>query len=142
MWWNRRPSVAGEACSGAPCYVENPMIERLVITLRALGASPDEQIERFPNVVARPDELALDFDDAYLLLQQCQQLDLSAAQRDAVADVDRLLAQMTGPERRALWTEAALRRAPEWGRIRSAARTALRLLGFAGESPPRSTHAS
>jgi 4'-phosphopantetheinyl transferase EntD len=116
------------------------MIDRLLITLRALAASPDEQIERFPNVVATPDELALDFDDAYLLLQQCQQLELSAAQREAVGDVDHLLAQMTEPERRALWTEAAFRRAPEWERVRSAARTALRLLGYAAGPLSRSAY--
>lgn len=105
------------------------MIDRLLITLRALAASPDEQLERFPDLVAKPDELALDFDDAYRLLQQCQQLELSAAQRDAVAAVDRLLGQLSGPEHGMLWTEAALRRAPEWEQVRGAARAALRVLG-------------
>ena len=107
------------------------MIERLVIALRTLGGSADEQLARFPDFVAKPDELALDFDDAYLLLRQCQQLELSAAERDAVAAVDRLLERMTGPEHRILWTEAALRHAPEWERVRDAARAALRVLGYA-----------
>lgn len=107
------------------------MIERLLITLRALAASPGEQLERFPDLVAKPDELALDFDDAYRLLQQCRQLELSAAQRDAVAAVDHILDQMSGPEHGVLWTEAAVGSAPEWERVRGAARAALRALGYA-----------
>jgi hypothetical protein len=107
------------------------MIERLVIALRALGAPPDEQLEHVSSSDARTGKVALDFDDAYLLLQQCQQLELTTAQRDAVADVDRLLADLTGPDGSPLWTEAALRRAPEWESVRSAAREALRVLGYA-----------
>ncbi len=93
------------------------MIERLVMSLRALGGSADEQLARLPDFA--------DFDDAYLLLRQCQQLELSSAQRDAVAAVDRLLGEVIG-----LRTEAALRRAPEWERVREAARAALRELDY------------
>jgi hypothetical protein len=106
------------------------MIERLVIALHTLSGSADEQLARFPSLVAKPGEIALDFDDAYLLLRQCQQLELSRAQYDAVAAVDRLLSELTGPERRSLWTEEALRSAPEWERVRDAARAALRVLGY------------
>jgi hypothetical protein len=117
------------------------MIERLVIALRALGGSVDEQLARSPDFVTRPQELALDFDDAYLLLQQCQQLELSVAERDAVAAVDELLEQLRGPEHRGLWTAGAIRSAPEWKQVRKAARAALRTLGYAeGPAPPGLTH--
>ena len=113
------------------------MIERVVIALRALAAPAAEQLERFPDFVAKPDDLALDFDDAYLLLQQCQQLELSTAQLDAVAAVDRLLEHMSDSQRHALWTENALRSALEWQQVREAARAALRMLGYAeGPVPP------
>lgn len=113
------------------------MIERLIIALRALAGPVDEQLARFPNFVVKADELALDFADAHLLFEQCQQLEFTAAQREAVAAVDRLLDRMSGPERAALWTEQALREAPEWDRVRTAAKVALRELGYAeGRVPP------
>jgi len=113
------------------------MIERLIIALRALAGPVDEQLARFPDFVVKADELALDFADAHLLLAQCQQLELTAAQRDAVAAVDRLLEQMSGREHAALWSEQALREAPEWDEVRYAAKAALAALGYAeGPVPP------
>ena|SRR5688500_10769983 len=113
------------------------MIERLIIALRALAGPAEAQLARFPEFVVKADELALDFADAHLLFAQCQQLEFTRAQRDAVADVDQLLDQMSGPERSALWTEQALREAPEWDSVRNAAKRALRQLGYAdGPVPP------
>ena len=113
------------------------MIERLVIALRALAGPADAQLARFPDFVVKADELALDFADAHLLFAQCQQLEFTRTQRDAVADVDRLLDQMSGPAHAALWSERALREAPEWDTVRNAAKRALRELGYAeGPVPP------
>ena len=107
------------------------MIERLIIALRALAGPADAQLARFPEFVVKADELALDFADAHLLFAQCQQREFTRAQRDAVADVDRLLDQMSGPEHAELWSEQALREAPEWNMVRNAARHALHQLGYA-----------
>jgi hypothetical protein len=94
------------------------MIDRLLITLRAL-ASP-------AGSPGNARALALDFDDGYFLLAQCQQLELSTAQRDAVADVDRLLerARSAAPEVTS----------PEWNAVRASARTALRYLGYSEDT--------
>jgi hypothetical protein len=106
------------------------MIERLIIALRALAGSTDAQRARIPDSVGKPEELALDFADAHLLFAQCQQLELTGAQRDAVAEVDELLDAMSGPKHEGLWTEQALRAAPEWEAVRNAARRALRQMGY------------
>jgi hypothetical protein len=113
------------------------MIESLLVSLRALAASPDAQLTRFPHAVVKADKLALDFADAHLLFAQCQQLEFTAAQRDAVSAVDRLLDQMSAPEHATVWSEQALREAPEWEAVRRAAKLALRELGYAeGAVPP------
>ena len=44
------------------------MIERLVHTLRALAAPAEVQRARFPDLVRKPDELALEYADALLLI--------------------------------------------------------------------------
>ncbi|HJU66707.1 MAG TPA: hypothetical protein VJ650_00565 [Gemmatimonadaceae bacterium] len=113
------------------------MIESLIVSLRALAASPDVQLARFPDFVVKADELALDFADAHLIFAQCQQLEFTPAQRDAVNAVDRLLDEMSGPEHAALWSEQALREAPQWDAVRQVAKLALRELGYAeGPVPP------
>jgi hypothetical protein len=122
----------------ALCYDEpDRMIESLIVALRALAAPAHLQLARFPDFVLKADELALDFADAHLLFTQCQQLEFTQAQRDAVNAVDRLLDRMSGSDHAALWSEQALRQAPEWDRVRRAAKLALRELGYAeGPVPP------
>jgi hypothetical protein len=111
------------------------MIERLITSLRALAAPADAQVARYPDFTVRADELALEFDDALLLVSDCPQLRLGGEQVEALARVDRLLERMSGAEHAGMWTEAALRGEPEWDRIRRAASEALRALGYA-EDPP------
>jgi len=87
------------------------MIERLIVTLRELAAAEREE--------SRDEALASDFDDAYFLFSQCQQLDVTARQRDALADVERQLRRASPAD----WTD-----------VRAAAATALRELGY-GAAP-------
>jgi len=112
------------------------MIERLIIALRALAAEADVQLRRFPDFVSRPDELALDFADALLLVRSCQQIELAPEQSRALATVESLLDRLSGSATAELWTEAALRERPEWDQLRDAAATALRALGYPVEPPP------
>jgi hypothetical protein len=107
------------------------MIERLIVALRALARPVDEQLARFPDVVVTIDELALDFADAHLLFAQCQQLELTRSQRDAVGDVDRLLDEMSGSERAKLPADDTLGMAPKWTAVQGAAERALQELGYA-----------
>lgn len=88
------------------------MIERLVIALRELAAAEREE--------SRDEALASDFDDAYFLFSQCQQLEVTAGQRDALADVERHLLQAR--------SQPGARRSADWAAVRAAATAALREL--------------
>ncbi len=66
------------------------------------------------------DELALDFDDGYLLLPQFLELRwLSAAVQPAAGEVRRLLDEMSGPG--SPWSFEDLRRDVRWSEVRAAA---------------------
>jgi hypothetical protein len=112
------------------------MIERLIHSLQALAAPADAQLARFPDFVAKADELALDFADALRLVSDRPQVELSAAQREALARLDAQLDAMSGESRRALWSEAAMRGAREWAATRRLAREALAALHAPDDLPP------
>jgi hypothetical protein len=98
------------------------MIERLVHALQALAVPAEEQLARYPVFVVKADELALDYADALLLITDCPQVSLTPEQQAALEDVDQLLDWMSGEKNAALWTEAALRTAPDWQQVRRLAR--------------------
>jgi hypothetical protein len=112
------------------------MIQRLITSLQALAAPAEAQLARFPDFVAKADELALDFDDALMLIRDCPQLELTGDQVTALDAVDHALAAMSGPAQAGFWTEVSLRESLEWARVRSVAAEALGALGAPVESPP------
>jgi len=113
------------------------MIEKLVDCLRALAAPADIQVARFPDFVCKAGELALDYADALLLAFQCQQLQFTQEQRQALQRVDDLLDGMSGEQNAHIWTDAALGSAPEWVAVRDAAMAAVHALGMRYEPPGR-----
>lgn len=97
------------------------MIERLIDSLRALGAPAESQLARFPGFAGG--EVARDFADAFMLVSDCPQLRLTTAQREAL---ERLEAQLDAMSAHAhAWTEDAVRDASEWAAARRFAREAL-----------------
>jgi hypothetical protein len=111
------------------------MIQGLIESLQALAAPAPVQLARFPDFVVKADELALDFDDAFLLVRDCPQLELTGRQRDALAEVDATLSGMSGQQRSELWTEDAVRTSPRWDAVRQHARAALVALDAAVADP-------
>ena len=105
------------------------MIQRLITTLQALAAPVEVQLSRFPDFVVKADELALDFNDALVLVRDCRQLELTRDQEHALFALDRTLDAMSGPSRAHLWTEGALRESDEWHVVRALAVAALEVLG-------------
>lgn len=86
------------------------MIERLIIALRQLATGCEG---------SRDEALASDFDDAYFLFSQCRQLEVTARQRDALADVERHLLHASSAD---------------WAAVRAAATAALRELGYGADA--------
>jgi hypothetical protein len=111
-------------------------LEMLVNATRLLASDAEVQAGVFPDFVQVPDELALNFDDAFQLSDQLEASgQLTRQQVEALERIDKLLEEMTGRHETALWTLEALRGSREWQAIRAEARSALGALGV-GMGPP------
>src|ERR1700680_1498632 len=105
-------------------------LEMLVNATRLLASDADGQERAFPDFVQVPDELALNFDDAFRLRDQLEASGhLTRQQVEALERVDRLLEEMTNRHEHSLWTLEALRASPDWQALRVEARSALGALG-------------
>jgi hypothetical protein len=107
--------------------------ELFLDALKALACEPDVQLARFPDFVAKVDELALEFDHWYGVAQG-----LSKLTTDQIARLDAIdgrLKSMSGPQSARFWTEDALAHDPAWAELRKMAADALRVLGHEPDPP-------
>lgn len=75
---------------------------------------------------ALADELAMEFDDGWLLLPQFVEHGwVPAAAAEKLRELDSWLAAMSGPENADLWHVSALARADEWATVRQCATSVL-----------------
>lgn len=105
-------------------------------SLEALATSPSEQPALFADLVAKADELALDFDKCAAIVRGRDDSELSEAQLAALAAIDRQLATMSrlAAELDAdMWSEAALKHDENWVQIRELSAVALEAFGWAEE---------
>lgn len=84
-----------------------------------------EQLAR-PGVEAlesrrRPDDLAIEFDEAYTCYVAGLDRLPSDRQLQSLQTLDDQLQAMSDPEDRALWTPEAMKHHPEWGSVRTLA---------------------
>lgn len=106
-------------------------------SLEALATSPSEQPALFADLVAKADELALDFDKCAAIVRGRDDSELSEAQLAALAAIDRQLATMSrlAAELDAdMWSEAALKHDENWVQIRELSAVALEAFGWAEET--------
>ena len=102
--------------------------------LNALAAPPTQQLALFPDSVAKPDELALHFDNAASVVRASYEPELSARQSEALAAIDLRLAALSrfgaeyDPE---IWTDTALSSDDRWADVRRLATAALEAFGWA-----------
>ena len=111
-------------------------LTKLRRSLQALAAPPSGQPALFPDAVAKPDELALDFDSCAAALRARDDGGLSEMQCAALAAIDEQLATMSrlGTELDAdIWSEAALSHDPNWEQLRRLAADALEIFGWTGD---------
>lgn len=107
---------------------------RLIEALRLLSASYDVQKSSLPDFVHVPDELALIFDDCFLLIQQFIETEkINDDQITKLRAIDQTLHHMT--KSRGVWTLEGLETMPEWQEVRYLARLALDSFSKTYKSP-------
>lgn len=108
---------------------QQALLDQLVVAISRLARPPESQIAYLETLGTWPsaDELALELDDVAGEVLGPPAL-LSEHQKSVVRALDKQLGEMSGSDRAELWSEEALRTSPEWERVRSLARSALREL--------------
>jgi hypothetical protein len=103
----------------------------LVEALRLVAATPDEQIAALPTWVAVADEIALVYEDHYLMVPALIEGGLiTAGQEEPLKALDALFDQMTdAADREAVWKVEAIYDDERWEKARELARAALQRLG-------------
>lgn len=103
-------------------------IYRLLDSLNALALPADEQLQHLKNlggaqVVLGIDELALEYSDLVLLLDQHRNdLGIGSELANDLRRLDELLDSMSGAQNAVLWSPVALRESCDWKRVRELAR--------------------
>jgi hypothetical protein len=97
---------------------------QLIEALRLLAADYETQVNSLPAYVHVPDEVALIFDDSWLLVEQnLETSHLNPKQIAQLQEIDHLLEQMGG--RRDIWTLHSLKTSAQWEAVRISARMVL-----------------
>jgi hypothetical protein len=99
-------------------------------SLAALALPGLNALDLQPRGSARADELALDFDNFYKAYRANFAGELSDAQLEALAEVDRLLSNMSRADSN-LWEDQAVINHPLWAEVRNAAYAAMESFGWA-----------
>ena len=102
----------------------------LLDALRLIALNAEDQVAALPRFVVVPDEIALFFHDALLLLPQLVTRGLVPPHMtDPLMEIDRKLSAMTDAADRSVWTYAALANHPDWEWLRERARALLARMG-------------
>jgi hypothetical protein len=108
------------------------LFRQLSASLQALALAGSEQRLLFPEWIPKPTELAMHFDHWLSAIREHQAADLSPAETEALAALERKLTTMSrdGAEFDAdLWTETAVADSPHWEEVRRLAAAALNSIG-------------
>ena len=108
------------------------MVRNLVEALLLMAAPASEQMAALPDWIAMPDEIALLFDDAFVVLEPG---DLPAGRWPQIEAIATRLATLEEKPRESVWTLDALVRSTEWEDLRIAAQEALSALGVSPRAP-------
>lgn len=110
-------------------------IAQLVAALQRLAADPAVQTAYLASLGVNPslDELALEFDDAYRIVQpRFRELGVSPQAIARLARVDDALAKMSGARNAQLWESSALASSDAWAKLRSLASEAIQAISETG----------
>lgn len=116
--------------------MDTDMLRPFEWSVRALAQPAEVQLALYPSFTCHADELALEFEEAHRATFPLRNGAFSASQLLLIEELDRQLERMSGLANERLWTEEALREAPEWMRVRELAREVLEAMGWSSEAPP------
>lgn len=118
------------------------VFRQLRSSLRGLATAGTEQSFLFSDLAVSAQELASHYDQSAAVVRADHAADLSAAQADALAAIDRKLATMSrdGDEFDAdLWTDTAVRTGGDWAELRALAVAALEAFGWTADGAPEAS---
>jgi hypothetical protein len=119
-----------------PMQKEETYLEMMIQSLKLVALDAEMQIQLLPQWVHIPDEIALTFDDSYILFDQVIWAGLvNSEQIEAVRTLNRILDEMSDSDDKDLWTLQAIRTSPKWAETRGLAKDALRKLGYEIDRP-------
>jgi len=117
---------------------EEKFLYMMIQALRLLAADFENQIKALPDYVCIPDEVALTFGDAFLLLDQIREANLVSEQQSAaIEEIDDYLDVIQSKtDTDNPWTLEAMKTSCDWQHLRVLARKALVLLGESPDAKP------
>lgn len=119
------------------------IMDRLKHALQLLAMSSEIQLSLLPDFVAKADELALDFDHWCETAIDLYSPEITEEQIRALKRVDKSLSDISwggSAYHEKLWTDEAVRDAPEWEEVRLLAKEALAAFRWDVEIPPSYAH--
>lgn len=94
--------------------MSNVWAQSLIDVMRVLASPASAQLQYLRELGgASPDELGLSFDDYYLVARD----EFSADAQRVLDELNSLFDEMSGPSS-GLWSETAVKVAPEWSKVR------------------------
>ena len=103
--------------------------------LQALTAAPSPQPDLFPESVATPNQLALDYDNWASVVRGNYEHDLSELQRQSLTAIDKRLSELSDGSLE-MWTGDALAHDAAWAEVRRLAAQALAAFDSVEEGLP------
>ena len=103
------------------------MLRQAVVALAMPGHAALETLD--PRC-ARPDELAIDFGEPYLVILGSFTSEMTPSQLSSLQQLDAHLEAMSGAENSHLWTEEAVVSSQSWREVRVLASAVLREFGW------------
>lgn len=114
--------------------IKQDALNRLIQSIQLLAADYPVQLNALPEFVHKPDEVALIFNDSYLLVQQLKETQiLNEFQLAKLNEIDELLEGMSTISR--FWTLDSMRNDDQWREVRVQAMEMLDLLDQTKQEP-------
>jgi len=127
----------GDGSGDLPASMKADESLRFEWSVRALAQEAETQMTLFPSFACVADELALEFEECLIGFTAAGRLSaLHVDQSRLLTELDAKLTAMSGPLHASLWTDEAMRVAPEWADLRAAAKALLDAMGWSRLPPP------